>query len=668
MTELEPSPAYRSLAGGRFELLSALGEGSIGAVYRARHTGLGIIVAVKVLHEAFQRDVEFCRRFYAEALAMSRLDHPNLLHVYDFGQESDGLLYIAMALAEGVTLREVQATEGTFDVPRIASLMLQICAGLGHAHGRGLIHRDVKPDNVMLVTQEDDDGNVVETVKVLDFGFAVPPSVSADVAQRLAGTPVYMSPEQCLGEELDARSDVYACGIMLYELATGTVPFLSNDIEAIRQMHVHRTPPLVSATRPDIDPRFELIVQRALAKSREDRQAGMLELRAELKTLLARESIPSSMRMSTLPERMSVPSFGPAPLPSVRPSVPTQPEFETQPPDLSPSDWLETREEGYARHMEGTAPGEATADALAKDSSSVLGEIARHVSLAGSRRGLPDEATHLFEQRLAELEAAVRVLAQRGDARTLQRVASVVTGLLERADSGEAARSALLPLARLFVDGALLVPLAARILSGSDPAALELVLRAGTAGAHALYKARTTLANDLPAPARIAFVTTMKSFGPAALPLIRVALERLYEQSASGHHRAAVDLAEDLLLGVPKVEDDETGQVVVRFAGARAANLCRGAARALPRVWGARARAVLVHLVAHEDEGVSLAAVVGLHELELVDLEAVTSIASRIAAGHPRTPQLRAAFVAALRSANASARREAAAVLARLPA
>src|SRR5262245_46322012 len=166
----------RSLAGGRFEILSVVGQGSIGAVYRARHTGLGITVAMKVLHEAFQRDMEFCRRFYAEALALSRLDHTNLVHIYDFGQEPDGLLYISMAYVDGITLRSLlMAERNRIGMKRAVDLMLQVSAGIGHAHSRGLIHRDVKPDNVMIVTKEDDDGNSVETVKVLDFGFAVPP-------------------------------------------------------------------------------------------------------------------------------------------------------------------------------------------------------------------------------------------------------------------------------------------------------------------------------------------------------------------------------------------------------------------------------------------------------------------------------------------------------------
>ena len=215
-TELQGGLVGRPLAGGKLEIESLVGTGSIGAVYRARHRELRIPVAVKILHESFQHDVEFCRRFYAEALAQSRLDHPNLVRVYDFGQEPDGLLYLSMEFLDGSTLRSLLERRGRLDALRIVELMLQVTAGLSHAHGRGLIHRDVKPDNVVVVATHDDDGRLSEAVKLLDFGFAMPPRASTDAPSRQqAGSPIYMSPEQCRGEELDERSDIYACGIMM---------------------------------------------------------------------------------------------------------------------------------------------------------------------------------------------------------------------------------------------------------------------------------------------------------------------------------------------------------------------------------------------------------------------------------------------------------------------
>ncbi|MBX3210494.1 MAG: serine/threonine protein kinase [Labilithrix sp.] len=640
----------RAIAGGRYEILARLGEGSIGAVYSARHTGLGNMVAVKVLHMAFQQDVEFCRRFYAEALALSRLDHANLVHIYDFGQEPDGLLYLAMAFVEGATLRAMQRTERVFEVPRIVSLMLEISGGLGHAHGRGLIHRDVKPDNVMVVAKEDDDGHRVERVKVLDFGFAVPPSVSGEVAQRLAGTPVYMSPEQCLGEELDARSDVYACGVMMYELATGTVPFLARDAESIRRMHVSMPAPLVSANRPDVDPRFDALVRRALAKSRHERHPNMQELRAELKSLLAPAVSPSSGR-----------GLAGARGQDSRPSLPAPSSPTVSPPPSRPStaDWLEDRAEGFARFMD-EARTTPAAEALAKDTHGWLGELVR------------ERDRRAFVRRLAELEDAVRVLAQRGDAATLQRVSVVVSGLADRGERDPGVRDALAGVARLFADPELLGPIAERLLAPQDAqpnegsAAADLIAGARVAGAYALYGARTRIAADQ--RARIAFVTTMKSLGDSASPVIRAALARLYEQATSGQHRAATELAEDLLLGVSKADDEVTGQLALKFASSPVPSLCRAAARAMTRVWGERARPVLLHLLQHEDDSVLVAAAVGLREIDAVDLEAVARIAAQVAAGRVRTRQLHAVIAETLRSATASASAEAAGVLQRLGA
>jgi eukaryotic-like serine/threonine-protein kinase len=634
----------RPLAGGRFEILSLLGEGSIGAVYRGRHTGLGISVAVKVLHEAFQRDVEFCRRFYAEALALSRLDHTNLVHIYDFGQEPDGLLYLSMAYVDGVTLRAIKEREGRLEVPRIVSLMLQISAGLGHAHTRGLIHRDVKPDNVMIVAKDDDDGNRVETVKVLDFGFAVPPRVSGEVAQRLAGTPVYMSPEQCLGEELDARSDVYACGIMMYELATGTVPFLAHDSAAIRQLQVSAPAPLVSALRPDIDPRFDQLVQKALAKSRDERHPSMKELRAELRSLLTPEAAPPSVRGPANIERAA-----PAPVSVVPPRR-----------QSSAADWLESRAEGYARFMEeahATRPAHAVADALASDARSWLGDVAR------------ERDDRALVRRIAELDGAVRLLAQRADAPTLQTVAVVVAGLAERVANDETAQSTLAAVARLFVAPEILAPIASRLLSDpetSRESAVALLTDARVAGAYALYGARTKIAAD--GRARVAFVTTMKALGDAALPVVRAALEKIFEQAMSGAHRGATELAEDLLLSMPRANDEVSGHLVVKYAGSGVPNLCRAAARALPRVWGERARPVLLHLVQHGDDGVFLAAIVGLREIDAVDTHAVARIAAQVEAGRARTPQIRGAILSALQGVSDGARAEAEALVEHLTA
>ncbi len=621
LPDIKPDPFIgRTLAGGRFSIISSLGEGSIGAVYRARHTGLGIVVAVKVLHEAFQRDAAFCQRFQAEALALSRLDHPNLVHIQDFGQDRDGLLYISMAFVDGVTLRAMVQRERRIPaMKRMVSIMLQVCAGLGHAHQRGLIHRDVKPDNVMIVNKEDDDGNVIETVKVLDFGFAVPPETSGEVAQRLAGTPVYMSPEQCLGEELDARSDVYACGIMIYELSTGTVPFLGPNAETIRQKQVSEPAPLISARRPDVDPRLDRLVQRALSKSRDERHPSMQELRAELKSLL----VPTGARANEAANRRSG-IFDRSSNPGSTPSVaPPRPSVAPVTPTIS-------------------LPAHAIADELARDASSWLGAVTHE----------KDPVT--LGRRIVELDGAVRILANRADVRSLQMVSAVISGLNERLENGSTlpaeVQDAIAGVTRLFVDPEILGPIAQRLLSTDESreAAAELIADARVAGAFALYGARTKLSADQ--VARIAFVTTMKAMGEDSLPVIRAALERIREAALSGQHPAAMELAEDLLLSVPTVLDEVAGHVVVKYVACPVAHVRRAVARALPRVWGERAKPTLLTLLDHEEEGVRVAALVGLREVGAIDVEMVKRIESLFGKGNV-TDKLRAAAVAALQSA-----------------
>ena len=232
----------------------------------------------------------------------------------------------------------------------------------------------------------------------------------------------------------------------------------------------------------------------------------------------------------------------------------------------------------------------------------------------------------------------MRILAQRADARTLSQVSVIVAGLEERVRDDEAARDTLAGVARLFADPEVLAPIAAGLLAQQDEgtAAAELIAYARVAGAYALYGARTKALAD--PRARIAFVTTMKSLGDSAFPVVRAALERIFEQATTGQHRAATELAEDLLLSVPKANDEITGNLVVRFAASPVPTLCRAAARALPRVWGERARPVLLHLVEHEDDGVCVAAIVGLREIDAVDLEAVTRIGAQVDRGRVRTP------------------------------
>ena len=273
----------RNLAGGKLIIEESVGKGGAGTVYRARHRDLGIPVAVKVMHQSYERDVDYCRRFHAEALAASRLDHRNLTRVLDYGQEPDGLLYMAMEFLDGRSLRDILGLEKRVEPMRAVRLMIQVCAGLTHAHARDILHRDIKPENLMLVRGLDDEGQTAEVVKVCDFGIAH--ITSSEVNAAPAGTPEYMAPEQFRGEDLDSRVDVYACGVVLYELLTGDVPITGRSLQEIwgRVQVAQPEPP--SRRVLGIDPRLDAIVLRALAKDKNARFASVREMRQALQAL-----------------------------------------------------------------------------------------------------------------------------------------------------------------------------------------------------------------------------------------------------------------------------------------------------------------------------------------------------------------------------------------------
>lgn len=617
-----PSPASvtagahvgRALAGGKLEIESLLGTGSIGAVYRARHRDLRIPIAVKVLREELHHDVEFCQRFYAEALAASRLDHPNVVRVYDFGQEPDGLLYFSMELLEGITLRALVDRGAGLSTPRIAEIMLQVCAGLAHAHGKGILHRALEPASVVLVPSHDDDGRLREVVKVTDFGIARGPG---------RGEPEYMSPEQRRGEPLDARTDVYACGVLLNELASGRAAG-----EAVA----------------DVDPRLEAIVVRATSATRGARHASMRELFADLRALSEDRTPPPGASIPPSSPMMSIPP--PAPAPVVLATTPPPSPARTP-------DWLEDRSAGYARFLTGMSAdvpaGEDLVDVLARDPKPWL---ARFVAERDPRA---------FADRVAALDRAVRVLAHRADARALWAVSSALHGV-----AGEASCAAAQKLLPLFADPGMLGPIAARLLAkddGAREAATELLLRARVAGAYALYGARVKLATE--PHVRAPFVATMRALGADAWPVVRAALEKIPPAALTGEHPLAADLAEDLLLSVPSVRDDAAGHVVRAFVRADVPALCLASARALARLWADRARPLLLALLA-DDEGKQLAAVAGLRELGAVDEHSARRLGALVAPGTTVSDELRASALSALAAMTVDARPIAVPILVRV--
>lgn len=282
MREIAEDPFIGICLGGRLMVEAKIAEGALGVVYRARHLHLGKLVAVKVLHDHLEANATYRERFHAEAQTASSLDHPNLIRILDFGEEVDGRLWLAMELLEGEDLETRLVRSGHLSVERAAQIVLEVAAGLAHAHAGGVVHGDVKPANVVLVTRIDDEGEAREGVKLCDFGVA-----RGIGGALLGGTPQYMSPEQCVGRPLDARSDVYALGILLYELVTGVLPFDGDDPNAILQAHLLARPAPPSQRRRGIDPAVDRIVLRALEKDPASRYPSMRELRVDLKELLA---------------------------------------------------------------------------------------------------------------------------------------------------------------------------------------------------------------------------------------------------------------------------------------------------------------------------------------------------------------------------------------------
>ncbi len=282
---LSPIIVGRVIA-GRYRIESLVGAGGTGVVYKASHVDLPRTIAIKVLHPHFRTDPHLMASFRTEARAASLLDHPNVAVVHDFGEEPDGLVYIVMEYIGGESLQAVLDRELRLTPRRAVDLMLQICAALSVAHDRGIVHRDVKPDNIMVVPSRDDEGRAFEHVKVCDFGIASLESTpDAKDEEWAAGTPEYMAPEQSAGRA-DQRTDVYACGIVLYEMITGRPPFLADSAIATLAKHATEIATRPSELVPGVPPALEAVIFRAIEKSPDRRFATVRELRAILKHVL----------------------------------------------------------------------------------------------------------------------------------------------------------------------------------------------------------------------------------------------------------------------------------------------------------------------------------------------------------------------------------------------
>ena len=271
---------------GKLTLVALLGEGGMGAVYRARQHSMDREVAVKLLRSERATDPGSSKRFLQEARSASRLGHPHIVSVFDFGETAEGELYLVMELISGRTLRDLLDATGPLPPRRALALAGQIADALAAAHEAGVIHRDLKPENVLLVSGPRD------LVKVVDFGVAkLVDGAGTGITQAgsVCGTPAYMSPEQALGEAVDGRSDVYALGVLMYEMLAGVHPYF--DVDQPLQMmlaHVNRTPTPIADLRPGLGvPRsVEALVGKAAAKATSDRFQGAGALREAIDACL----------------------------------------------------------------------------------------------------------------------------------------------------------------------------------------------------------------------------------------------------------------------------------------------------------------------------------------------------------------------------------------------
>ncbi len=571
----------RELA-GKLLVEGLVGVGGMGSVYRARHKQLGTTIAVKVLHEQFRSDLQFCARFHAEALVVSQLDHPNVVRILDYGQEPDGLLYLAMDFLEGVELQEKLLRAGTLPMPRIVDIAMQVSAGLGHAHARGIIHRDVKPSNIVLVKSDDDEGEAVELVKVCDFGIA-----ARTGASDLLGTPAYMSPEQCDGRDVDGRSDVYSLGVIMYELATGQLPFSSDDEAKVLAMHRQMPPPRPSSVRP-VDPRLEALILRMLAKSPDERPQNMRDLRGELRTLTRPPSLQlhdvgasSADRKSDRPgELRAAPGVG---------ADAAAPLGESpQPPPMR-----------SVAHMEAVVDPRVLVAELTNEPISTLRE-----KLSSAPR---------FVAEAPALAAAMAYMLAQKELAALAHVVAIFRKIA--GDPADARADIAARLVRTLQDPARLASVADRAIAEHDDAAPALLASLGLAAAHALYAARLR-AHPTP-PARGRFVSAMRGIGAASWPLLSAALVRNAPGDSTQHdHR----LAEDLLRSMPLVADEAAGGVVAKYLRWGDAAVRRAAVPPLVTLWGDRARPLLLAMMLKDpDEGARVAAIRGLRDLHAID-------------------------------------------------
>jgi eukaryotic-like serine/threonine-protein kinase len=317
--------------GGRFRLTAFLCEGAMASVFRGEQDAEPRDVAVKIMHAELLQEPTFAKRFTREAKAAARIEHENSVRILEQGADGE-LLYLAMELLSGQDLFDLLARERRLPEARAARIAIQICGALAAAHAQGIVHRDLKPENVMILPDPARPG--ADLVKVLDFGIAkilergareasdddepmsrpaesAPPSSVLTRVGTLVGTPEYMSPEQSMGQAVDARSDIYSCGVLLFHIVTGKAPFTGRAPIEVMMQQVDKPPPAPSSLAPGLHAGLEQVILKALSKAREARHQSADELAGELRAILPE-----------LGSNITPPSSGPKPLASSAPRPP----------------------------------------------------------------------------------------------------------------------------------------------------------------------------------------------------------------------------------------------------------------------------------------------------------------------------------------------------------
>ncbi|MBI5534192.1 MAG: serine/threonine protein kinase [Deltaproteobacteria bacterium] len=618
----------RQLAGGKYLIESLLGEGSAGAVYRCRHLALDKQLAVKVLHPRFRADATFSKRFHHEARAASRLDHPNVARVQDFGEEDDGLLYIVMELLQGNDLRRLLHL-GSLPRQRRIDILMSVLSALAAANDQGIVHRDIKPENVVVIAAQNDDGDTVDLVKVCDFGLAtVKPRQTGGTDVRsaasamswVAGTPEYMSPEQILGETLDIRSDLYACGVILFEMLAGRLPFESQSVLNTLKRQLYEDPPSLRSIDPSIDPRLDALTRRALSKQRDGRPATPRDFRNELRAALQmKRNVTTSgpLPRSGVSEHFSTGSVRPSPMPVSM----------SQPPAA-----VAQAREALRAHL--AAAPEQTADRIMRDVSGVISELSGKMT------------AEQFTARLRDLPPAIPILLDRGAVTPLAALAMLLVRIANHTTPEahvprEICAKALVGLR----DESRLVRVAEVLLAGAPKekdACRELLMLGGQAAIGALLEARRRLIGR--EVNRQAFIAALRSFGAASQePLVR-ALTTATQQADGGDPF----LVEDLLRAMPDEPNPEMLQLGQMLAHHGSGIIRRTVISRLPEVVGPSARAVLRVATRDPEEPVRVAAIASLRRIGAVDAAVVALARDLLTTDVEASVELRSGVAGAL--------------------